>query len=48
VAKQAARRIPFTNIEEILDKEAVLKAYIQEAVEAEKAGSKSKYSTCFS
>jgi uncharacterized protein YdeI (YjbR/CyaY-like superfamily) len=35
---QAARQIRFTNIREIVEKEAVLKAYIQQAVEVEKAG----------
>ena len=35
---QAARRIPFTNVREIVAMEPVLKAYIHEAIEAEKAG----------
>jgi uncharacterized protein YdeI (YjbR/CyaY-like superfamily) len=35
---QAARRIPFTNVREILEMEPILKAYIHEAMEAEKAG----------
>ena len=35
---QAARRIPFTNVREIGEMESVLKAYIHEAIEAEKAG----------
>src|SRR6266853_3623331 len=35
---QAARRIPFTNIREIIEIEPVLKAYINEAMAAEKAG----------
>jgi len=35
---QAARQIRFTNVEEIDEMEHVLKAYIQEAIEAEKAG----------
>ena len=35
---QAARRIPFTNIREIVEMEPILKAYIYEAIEAEKAG----------
>jgi uncharacterized protein YdeI (YjbR/CyaY-like superfamily) len=35
---QAARRIPFTNVREIVEMEPVLKAYINEAIEAEKAG----------
>ncbi|WP_199139014.1 YdeI/OmpD-associated family protein [Pedobacter sp. ASV12] len=37
---QAARQIRFTNIIEILDQEATLKAYIHEAIEVEKAGLK--------
>jgi len=40
---QAARRIPFTNVREIVEMEPVLKAYIHEAVEAEKAGLKVKF-----
>ena len=35
---QAARRIPFTNIREIVEMEPILKAYIYEAIEAKKAG----------
>jgi len=35
---QAARQIRFTNIREIVEMESILKAYIQEAVEAEKNG----------
>ncbi len=35
---QAARRIPFTNVREIVEMEPILKAYIYEAIEAEKAG----------
>src|SRR4029077_12305939 len=35
---QAARRIPFTNVREIVEMESILKAYIHEAIEAEKAG----------
>jgi len=35
---QAARQIRFTNIEEIEEMEHVLKGYIQEAIEVEKAG----------
>jgi uncharacterized protein YdeI (YjbR/CyaY-like superfamily) len=35
---QAARRIPFTNVREIAKMEPVLKAYINEAIAAEKAG----------
>jgi uncharacterized protein YdeI (YjbR/CyaY-like superfamily) len=37
---QAARQIRLTNVREIVEMEAVLKAYIYEAVEAEKAGLK--------
>ena len=37
---QAARRIPFTNVREIAELAPVLKAYIQEAIAAEKAGLK--------
>ncbi|ANB57530.1 bacteriocin-protection, YdeI/OmpD-Associated family protein [Anoxybacillus sp. B7M1] len=37
---QAARRIRFTNIQEIAELEPVLKAYINEAIEIEKAGLK--------
>jgi uncharacterized protein YdeI (YjbR/CyaY-like superfamily) len=35
---QAARRIPFTSVREIVESEPVLKAYINEALAAEKAG----------
>jgi uncharacterized protein YdeI (YjbR/CyaY-like superfamily) len=35
---QAARRIPFTNVREIVKWESVLKAYINEAIAAQKAG----------
>ena len=35
---QAARRVPFRNVQEIARLEPVLKAYIKEAVAAEKAG----------
>jgi uncharacterized protein YdeI (YjbR/CyaY-like superfamily) len=35
---QAARRIPFTNVREIVEMEPILKAYLHEAIEAEKAG----------
>lgn len=35
---QAARQIRFTNVEEIDEMENILKAYIQEAIEVEKAG----------
>jgi uncharacterized protein YdeI (YjbR/CyaY-like superfamily) len=37
---QAARRIPFTNVREIVKMEPILKAYIREAMAAEKAGLK--------
>src|SRR5436189_385656 len=37
---QAARRIPFSNVREIVEMEPVLKAYIHEAIAAEKAGLK--------
>jgi uncharacterized protein YdeI (YjbR/CyaY-like superfamily) len=37
---QAARRIPFTHVREIVEMEPILKAYIKEAIEAEKAGLK--------
>ena len=40
---QAARRIPFTNVREIVEMEPILKAYIREAIEAEKAGLKVNY-----
>ncbi len=35
---QGARRIPFTSVKEIIELEPVLKAYIHEAIEAERAG----------
>jgi len=37
---QAGRQIRFTNIEEIMELEPILKVYIQEAIEVEKAGLK--------
>ncbi len=37
---QAARQIRFTNVREIVKMKAILKAYIYEAIEAEKAGLK--------
>lgn len=37
---QAARQVRFTNICEVIDLEPVLKAYIHEAIEVEKAGLK--------
>ncbi len=35
---QAARQVRFTNVREIVEMEAILKAYIYEAIEVEKAG----------
>jgi uncharacterized protein YdeI (YjbR/CyaY-like superfamily) len=35
---QAARQIRFTNVQEIVEMESILKAYVEEAVEVEKAG----------
>ena len=40
---QAARRLPFTDVREILEMEPILRAYICEAIEAEKAGLKVNY-----
>jgi uncharacterized protein YdeI (YjbR/CyaY-like superfamily) len=40
---QAARQIRFTNIREIIDMKHILKAYIHEAIEVEKAGLKVEY-----
>jgi len=37
---QAARQVRFTNVQEIVKMEAILKAYIYEAIEVEKAGLK--------
>ncbi len=37
---QAARRIPFTNVREIVEMEPILNAYIYEAIEMERAGLK--------
>src|SRR5437773_4923550 len=37
---QAARRIPFTSVREIVEMEPTLKAYVYQAIEAEKAGLK--------
>jgi uncharacterized protein YdeI (YjbR/CyaY-like superfamily) len=37
---QAARQVRFTNVKEIVEMKAVLKAYIFEAIEVEKAGLK--------
>jgi uncharacterized protein YdeI (YjbR/CyaY-like superfamily) len=35
---QAARQIRLTSLQEIVEKEAILKAYLQQAIEVEKAG----------
>ena len=40
---QAARQIRFTHVREIVELESVLKAYIHEAIEVEKAGLKVEY-----
>jgi uncharacterized protein YdeI (YjbR/CyaY-like superfamily) len=40
---QAARRIPFTNVREIVELEPVLKAYINEAIAAERTGLKVEF-----
>ncbi len=37
---QGARQIQFTNVQEIVEKEDILKAYIYEAIEVEKSGLK--------
>lgn len=37
---QAARQIRFTDLDEIISQRAIIKAYIQEAIEVEKAGVK--------
>ena len=37
---QAARQVRFPNIQEVVEKKAILKAYIHEAIEVEKAGLK--------
>ncbi|WP_062746839.1 YdeI/OmpD-associated family protein [Shouchella tritolerans] len=39
---QAARQIRFTNVQEIIEREPILKDYIYEAIEVEKAGLKVK------
>ena len=39
---QAARQVRFTNVKEIVKMEKILKAYIYEAIEVEKAGLKVK------
>src|ERR1700722_11260560 len=40
---QAARQIRFTNVREIVEMETILKAYIDEAMEVEKAGLQVNY-----
>ncbi len=40
---QAARQIRFTNVREIVEMESILKAFIEEAIEVEKAGLKVVY-----
>src|ERR1700745_1898465 len=40
---QAARRTPFSNVREIVEMEPILKAYIHEGIQAEKAGLKVNY-----
>jgi len=40
---QAGRRIPFTSVQEVVAMESVLKDYINEAVEVEKAGREMEY-----
>ena len=40
---QAARQMRFTNVREIVEMESVLKVYIKEAIEAEKAGLEMSY-----
>ena len=42
---QAARQIRFTHVREIVKMKAILKAYIYEAIEVEKAGLKVKFKT---
>ena len=42
---QAARRIPFTSVREIVKLEPVLRAYIKEAIAAERAGLKVEFKT---
>ncbi len=42
---QAGRQIRFTNVRQIVEMEPVLKAYIEEAIEVEKAGLKVKRKT---
>src|SRR5437773_7322322 len=40
---QAARQIRFTNVQEIVKRQPIVKAYIKEAIEVEKAGLKVDY-----
>jgi len=40
---QAARQVRFTNVREIVEMEPILKAYIYEAIEVEKAGLKVEF-----
>ncbi len=40
---QAARQIRFTNFREVIEQEGIVKAYIYEAIEVEKAGLKVNY-----
>jgi uncharacterized protein YdeI (YjbR/CyaY-like superfamily) len=40
---QSARQVRFTNVREIVKMKAILKAYIYEAIEVEKAGLKVKF-----
>lgn len=40
---QGARRIPFTSVKEIVEIESVLKAYLNESIQAEKAGLEVSY-----
>jgi Uncharacterized protein conserved in bacteria len=40
---QAARQIRFTNVQEIVRMEAILRAYVRQAIEVEKAGLKVNY-----
>jgi uncharacterized protein YdeI (YjbR/CyaY-like superfamily) len=42
---QAGRQIRFTNFKEITEKEAVLKSYLEEAIEIEKSGFKVHFET---
>ncbi|MFD2923957.1 YdeI/OmpD-associated family protein [Halobacillus naozhouensis] len=44
---QAPRQIRFTNVQEIVEMETILKAYIYEAIEVEKAGLEVKKNTEF-